>query len=420
MGTFISNDDLQPKDIVNSYVKSYLSGTEKYSKFQSGAPSFVTYYSKDFDSSTSDMSLDNVEEIIGYNSPIRYNKLKDFPLYSVNEIDPMLEFNEDVGISHELETEAVILPGTIEPLPDDFVIFQYHSKDEDKTRLYRVTNVNMTSLESSSYYKISLSAFDVPTQDIEEQVSNTYSTLFSNIGTENKSLILEEDLYEVNGNIGNYEELCDKFIDYFYNRTLNTFIFEEDVFVKDSKRYIDLNLSRFIYDENLLIKSNSYISNILPYKDRNPKNDRMNIANYNHSLFNKLARKEELPNVINLSPTKDSFLKMFREKYIEINYLREKVENDKMELPEGMLFMDNITQLNRVKEDYQKDKSLNEMDIRFRLITNYLMNEKLENKQISKVIEYFKNKHELDIIDYLIMPCIMYIIKNSINDVFKK
>lgn len=422
MGTFISNDELQPKDIVNSYVSSYLSGTEKYSKFQAGAPSFVTYYSKDHEKSTSDRSLDNVEEIIGDNSPLKYNKLKDFPLYNVAEMNPTIEWDEEWGTEKDLESEAVILPGTIEPLPDDFIVFQYQSKENATSRIYRVTNVEMSSLENSAYYKIQYQNFNVNTEDIENQVSNVYRTVFSNIGTDSKSLILEEDFYQVNHSIKYADEFSQLFIDYFYNSSLNTFIYYEDEFsAVASTKYIDLNLSRFIYDNNLLVKSSTYLSNILPYKDKNPKNERINQKNYKFSLYEKLKDKKSLPNVITLNDTKDNFLKMFREKYKEISFIHKSIEDTKvLDELNDFIELSNLTKINEVNEDYQGTKSLTYFDDRYKLISMYMNDEKIEEKILSKVFNYYDDKYDMNMEDYVLLPCILFIIKDSIEGTFRK
>ncbi|UAJ16991.1 hypothetical protein UFVDC4_00064 [Staphylococcus phage vB_SauM-UFV_DC4] len=422
MGTFISNDELQPKDIVNSYVSSYLSGTEKYSKFQAGAPSFVTYYSKDHEKSTSDRSLDNVEEIIGDNSPLKYNKLKDFPLYNVAEMNPTIEWDEEWGTEKDLESEAVILPGTIEPLPDDFIVFQYQSKENATSRIYRVTNVEMSSLENSAYYKIQYQNFNVNTEDIENQVSNVYRTVFSNIGTDNKSLILEEDFYQVNHSIKYADEFSQIFIDHFYNSSLNTFIYYEDEFsAVASTKYIDLNLSRFIYDNNLLVKSSTYLSNILPYKDKNPKNERINQKNYKFSLYEKLKDKKTLPNVITLNDTKDNFLKMFREKYKEISFVHKSIEDTKvLDGLNDFIELSNLTKINEVNEDYQGTKSLTYFDDRYKLVSMYMNDEKIEEKILSKVFNYYDDKYDMNMEDYVLLPCILFIIKDSIEGTFRK
>lgn len=422
MGYFISNDDLQPKDIVNSYVSSYLSGTEKYSKFQAGAPSFVTYYSKDHENSTSDRSLDNVEEIIGDNSPLKYNKLKDFPLYSVTEMTPGMEWDEEWGVDKDLESEAVILPGTIEPLPDDFIVFQYQTKENSTSRIYRITNVEISSLENSSYYKISYQNFNVNTDDIERQVTNTYRTVFSNIGTDNKSLILEEDFYQVNNSIKYSDEISALIIDNFYNSSLNTFIYYEDeISAVANIKYIDLNLSRFIYDNNLLVKSSTYLSNIMPYKDKNPKNERINQKNYKYSLYERLKDRKELPNIITLNETKDNFLKMFREKYLEINFMNKvlhdtKILNDMNDFTE----LSNISKINRINEDYQGVNSLTDLDERYKLIVLYLQKDNIDEKILDKIFKYYDDKFELDMEDYILLPCILFIIKNNIESKFKK
>lgn len=422
MGYFVDNEDIQPKDIVNSYVSSYLNGTEQYSTFQDSAPNFVTYYSKNQQFSSSDHGLDNVEEIIGTNSPLRYNKLKDFPIYGVSEATPQTNWDEDFGVNLDQDSEAFILPNTIQPLPDDFLIFQYQSKEDSTSRIYRVTNVEVNNLENQSYYKIQYENFNVNSQDIERQVEKTYRTVFSNIGTENKSLILEDDFYQVNTNIKYSDELSKIFLDNFYNPSLNTFIFYEEEFNPVAEvKFIDLNLSRFVADENLLIKSNTYLSNIVPYKDKNPRNQRLNERNYRDSIYNKLINKEDLPNVITINDTKDSFLKIFREKYKEINYIYNAIEDtSNLKSLNNIVELPNISKINRINKDYQNKNSLYDLDVRYKMIILYLQDEKFEENLIKKVYEHYNNKRDMSLEDYILLPCLIYIVKNNIEKVFKK
>src|SRR5699024_2456631 len=114
-------DEPLERDIVSDYIDGYVSSTRRYSKYQETAPNFVTYYKLDHSESTSDYGLDNVEEIVGKNSPLKYNKIKNMPLYSVETMSPNFDYDEESGPSMEgTDSEAIILPETIEPSVNDF------------------------------------------------------------------------------------------------------------------------------------------------------------------------------------------------------------------------------------------------------------------------------------------------------------
>lgn len=426
MGSFLNNEDLQPKDIVNNYVSSYLTSTERYSKFQADAPNFVTYYSKDFEKSTSDISLDNTEEIIGSNSSLRYNKLKDFPLYSVGQINPNIEWDEETGLDSSLETEALVLPGTIEPLPNDFVVFQYQTNDNQNSRIYQVENVEFTSHESSAYYKITLKNFNVNVTDIESQVSNTYRTIYANIGTDKKSLILEEDYYETRNNISSVQKLSNILINEFYDKNLNLFVYYDEEFSGIAlKKYIDLNLAKFVFENNLLVESNTYLKNIVPYTDRNPNNERENNKKYKNSIYYKLMNKDKkLPNLIKTEISKDSFLSMFSEKYIQIDYLRTSNEvnlEKSLELFDGTFTeLPNISKINRINEDYQGPKSLAFLEDKYRIINLYLNDDKIKNDFIKHVVKKYEDTEVYTLEDYILIPILIYILKDNMEKVFKK
>ena len=224
------------------------------------APNFVTYYSKNFDASSSDFGLDNVEEIVGGNSPIKYNKIKNFPIYSVSEMNPSFDFDEESGLDISgTESEGIILPGTIEPQPDDLLLFEYHSRDENYLKLFRVENVEISMLESNSYYKINFSNFPADIKVLNErQVSEVYTTVYSNIGTDYRSIILEDVYNEARKSIINLSELTDLFQINYYNQKVNNFVMDNDM----GQRYYDPNMSRFINKHKLFISRQTYLKNM--------------------------------------------------------------------------------------------------------------------------------------------------------------
>ena len=73
MGKFIQEKNVEQK-VLNNYFDNYLDTTDRYSKWLQGSPTFVTYYSINLENSTQDRGLNNVTEIVGGESPIKYNK----------------------------------------------------------------------------------------------------------------------------------------------------------------------------------------------------------------------------------------------------------------------------------------------------------------------------------------------------------
>ena len=119
-----------------------------YSIFLESKPTFTTYYHVNKIRSRTDKGLKMPEKLNGALSPIRYNKLLNFPLYGIEQIQLQLE-EEDEGLTSDYSGEAIILPNTIHPTPDDYFIINYL----EKKYMFRITNYAYDTIKSNNYYK---------------------------------------------------------------------------------------------------------------------------------------------------------------------------------------------------------------------------------------------------------------------------
>ena len=140
----------QEQQILESHITSYIDKVTDFSKYIEGTPTFVTYYAKDIKASTADVTLQGVHELIGNNSPIKYNKIKHYPIYNIEELMPEMNYDEEDGSSTNIEGSAVIIPNAgMKPLEDDFFIIEY-----DKRKiLFQVDNVEIGSIADKVLYK---------------------------------------------------------------------------------------------------------------------------------------------------------------------------------------------------------------------------------------------------------------------------
>ena len=378
------------------------------------APNFVTYYSKNFDASSSDFGLDNVEEIVGGNSPIKYNKIKNFPIYSVTEMNPSFDFDEESGLDISgTESEGIILPGTIEPQPDDLLLFEYHSRDENYLKLFRVENVEISMLESNSYYKINFSNFPADIKVLNErQVSEVYTTVYSNIGTDYRSIILEDVYNEARKSIINLSELTDLFQINYYNQKVNNFVMDNDM----GQRYYDPNMSRFINKHKLFISRQTYLKNM-----RLHEQDRKKHSSYRRSIyyFMENRKSEGFPDKIYYDIDKSGMFGMFREEYFAINYLD---LNKELDEPNG-LNLNTLWKLSDIKnilDKYQNKNSVSKSSALEKMTVLFLKGEEIDSDIINSCMEYYKDNIEsMDIQDFILFPCLMYIVKNKIDTVLR-
>jgi hypothetical protein len=113
MGSFI--DD---KQFVNDNTAEFAKKVKnQFSIFMDKAPTFVHYFHIVPSESTKDTGLQAIEKLTGVNSPTRYNLIKDFPIYGIEQIVLNLTDDDIEGIDTEFDGEGIILPNTIKPLP---------------------------------------------------------------------------------------------------------------------------------------------------------------------------------------------------------------------------------------------------------------------------------------------------------------
>ena len=143
---FINNNAFKFEDRLNSQV----------ARFLDKSPTYVTYYHISDIESTVDLGFSNIDGLLGDESPLRFNEIKDFPVYGLDPVQLRLE-DMDQGLDTSYEGELLILPNTIKPTPNDFFTINYMSKDF----IFMVTGVDYDTVKSNNYYKIDFYVKDI-------------------------------------------------------------------------------------------------------------------------------------------------------------------------------------------------------------------------------------------------------------------
>lgn len=279
MARFINSPN--ERNLVNKYVDSYMTGTSDYAKYLDSAPSFVTYYSKDVNESMENAGLGVAKEIVGYESPLRYNKIIDMPLYGVEQIDPSFLYDDISGFDTEAELTAIIIPDTLQPTVDDLVLFSYHETiDNENLRLYRVTDVNISAIDSNTYYRVSLSSSPYSIEILDSrQVIDTYHLIYNHIGTDRKTLLLQSSYISAKKISDTYEALLNSYIDNYYDTELGAFLYYD---INSHNAIYDVDVHKFLQrNPDLLVNEKSFMKNIV-------------LTNYHMSKY-----KSKKDNVIN-------------------------------------------------------------------------------------------------------------------------
>jgi len=225
-----------------------------FTRFLETTPTYVTYYNINTIESTVDLGFANVDKILGAQSPIRYSEVKNLPIYGMEAIQ--LDIDEgDEGLNGSFDGgELIILPDTIKPYPDDFFILEHKGHD----MLFRVTTVNYDTIKSNNFYKIGFTIKYVTKEDsmkILDQVTNKYTCIVDNIGTEDKCII-EDEVYEMLQRMRSlYEDIANRYKLFYYHKRYNVMMYYD---ADNSLAIYDRYVNAFIQKHGLLYDKESH------------------------------------------------------------------------------------------------------------------------------------------------------------------
>jgi hypothetical protein len=359
-----------------------------------------------------------IESEIGENSPIRFNKITEFPVYNFPTINPDITYDES-GYDIELDLSGiVILPNTIKPTVADYIIFKIPGID--KELLFRVNNVNYNTIQSNDFYLIDIDIKDIgPNLEttMVNQVVETYQTIFDNIGTQDKCFLLLEDVESALGIVKLYTGLLDLYKNIFYNKECDSFVLYENTLYPNIWFY-DAFLTKFINDSNLYFTPNSTNSLILTINTLIPRDF--------ENQFSKTLLNAVLNRSVDFLHTYTYFNQTFISKQFSPFVL-----NDYDCNCSNLLFYDNKLEADEVSSyrdgyiaDYYsvelieqiKSGTLTSTDYLDTIIFNYLNG---NNTNIDKTI-LLNYRFTNNIRTYMYLPIILFIVRQYYNDYFKK
>ena len=179
----------------------------------------VRYFHIKSNDTTVDKGWQDVEEILGKSSPIKFQKIDNLPLYGLETLMLQLQ-TTDQGLDTSFESEATIMAGTIIPLENDYFMIT-HLKD---SYIFRVTSVDYDSISSVPCYKIGyiLEYIDnEKAQDLENQTKAEFTCILENIGTDERCII-EKDLdLKLKAIDEMYAQIADTYLTFYYNERYN-------------------------------------------------------------------------------------------------------------------------------------------------------------------------------------------------------
>lgn len=248
---FINNNIFKFEDKLNSQV----------TRFLDKSPSYVTYFNIIQNESMVDLGFANIEHLLGPESPLQFSEIKDFPVYGIDPIQLRLE-DGDAGLQGEYEGELIILPNTIKPTPNDFFILSYVGNDF----IFMITSVDYDTIKSNNFYKCEFKVKYIHTDEvnrIRKQVSEGYTCINTNIGTQDKSIIQNDELEALRQLDAIYNNMSQRFVMYFFKDKYNSFIFKN----KCGYLMYDRYQAAFIQKNNLINNKNDHMTIMINNED---------------------------------------------------------------------------------------------------------------------------------------------------------
>jgi len=272
------------KDVLKKKISNYLEATTSgsYLKYFEGSPTYITYYQLDSSASLQDVGLENVNSLVGSNTPNKYKKITSVPIWGVDALDVQNELNER-GLQAMVNGEILFLPNSVRPYAADFFVFEYPGLE---THLFRINDVQYDKLSTEKYFRAQYSLFQNNADEIFENVSNEYEAQYDE-KTGNVKIVEKAEAAASEETKNLIDGLIDKFTSLFYDEETDTFICSGRGFDDDEYSYWSPYLQHFLHETKALDKYNAEIMTEFYINDINEV-DNSEIYNeqaYRNSLF---------------------------------------------------------------------------------------------------------------------------------------
>lgn len=265
-------------DIVKNQVNDYLNATTAYSKYLNGeAPCYITYYQIIPEASREDYSLENVHSLVGTNSPIRYRKISNVPVYGIDRLAINNSFTER-GIQSSINGTFVIVPSLkLRPVSGDFFVIEGNELEE---HLFIVEDTQYDKATSQKYYQVSWKLHNESVAQIESNViercvvteNPNKSSGSGSLGDVNGDYLIvsEEEAANTEQLQKLVDGLIDKYIQLFYDEEMDMFVYTpvDTTGTGIHDHYFCPYVQHFLYETQALSKYTSdfmeeiYISDI--------------------------------------------------------------------------------------------------------------------------------------------------------------
>ena len=246
----------------DSFMKGSLFELEKalnsnFTTFLDEVPVLVDYYNINDIMSTADTGFQTIDTLVGEDSPTRFNKIKNFPIYGLKPLIPDLDIEDGNLIDMSISGEVVTLPNTIRPTPGDYFFY----KTGDRSLTFIVTSITLGSIRSNDYYKLEISMKKIDEHDydktLDKQVVENFIADLDLVGSNEKCIIKTEDAELIKIYEGILKDLINRYNQIFYCPRYNSLIMRKGL---DGRfNYYDPFVTEFIIRNNVLDETRDFM-----------------------------------------------------------------------------------------------------------------------------------------------------------------
>ena len=183
----------QTVDTTNKMLRNQARRYYKYNvRRMESKPIFCRYYNISNADSTGSKGMGQVYDWLSPDSPVRYNRINNTPLYAFKEFNRETRKTDIKGITIELDNESLILPGFYPQVGDLLVI----SLPGAKELMFRVTRADANTILQEPHHHITYTYYAVSDKDpdkftqLEKQTVGNYDFVMGNVG-DNKATIID-------------------------------------------------------------------------------------------------------------------------------------------------------------------------------------------------------------------------------------
>ena len=387
----------------------------QYTRFLDKHVDFVTYFSINKVLSTTSIGNFAVDSYIGKDSPVRYNRINNFPIYGFPLFTDENSYGEDgAGLNMDnFEGQITMLPEIIEPSEGDCFILNMY----DENRFFIVTEVAQVSLKGKSHYILSfISGIPDYLPQLKKQVVDEYNAIFDNIGTEDRVVISNKD-YKLKFS---YEKLYKFMYEYYINKFFNkrNTLFQVNITTNQiSINYTDIYCTKFMEKNRIIILDKLLKKSLV--MDYNKIYDNNDFFDYMNTLYWAIENRDT-------------------RRLIKTNYITIKKMVSPFSLSisqdDSDVYLSELYNFNNIY-DYDSDNTYNSIEFDFSSIVDRINSNKFYisdnsiDKCISIIVRYLNDDKiiepgyfssiEFDTMDdleqYLLVPIILFILRYNIN-----